>query len=315
MVPHSALIMLILSAAVPAFADPAANSNGVCPPALNASVTIPKRATPKPPGQAVHYVGTVTLSVALSNTGYICGVKVIKGIEPALDEQAVEAIREQLFQPIREDGKPVPGFMTIQRDFWRGDTSDFLFSQNANASPDEISPDERLHNAVDVSSLIASGKVDGKRYSNSYFGISFTASGAAFRAPSEVDDQGRNVRLVEAVARAQKRDDSYTISILADGLSNYPDLKSRQDYVEHMTAQLMGQSGAKRSRDSFPYVISGIEFVGLILQEPDEPGTSHFRGWFSTVMNGYLLSLDIAATSERKVLNIASSVDFKQGRQ
>lgn len=303
--------MLILSATVPGFAH--ANSNGVCPGPLRSPVTIPKHATPTPPTQAVHYVGTVTVSVALSDTGYICGVNVIKGIEPAIDEQAVQAIREQLFQPIREDGKPVPGFMTIQRDFWRGDTSDFLFSQNADASPDEIPAEARRTSTVDVPFLIASGAVDGKRYSNSYFGVSFTAPGAVFTAPSEVDDQGRNVRLVDAVAGAQKRDDSYAISILADRLSNYPDLKSRKDYVEHITALLLGQTGAKRSRDSFPFVISGVEFVGLIWKEPDKPGASHFRGVFSTVMKGYVLSLDIAATSEEKVLQIASSIEFKPG--
>jgi TonB family protein len=307
--------MVILSATVPGLANPGANNNGVCPPSLKSPATIPQRATPTPPIQAVHYVGTVTVSVTLSDTGYICGVKVIKGIEPALDEQAVEAIREELFQPIKEDGKPVPGFMTIQRDFWRGNNSDFSFSENVNASPDEIPAEARLARAVDLPSLIASGEVDGKGYSNTYFGVSFTAQDAIFTAPSEVDNQGRNVRLVDAVVRAQKREDRYAISILADRLSNYPDLKSRKDYVEHMTAQLMGrQTGAKRSRDPFPYVISGIEFVGMILQEPDESGTSHFRGMFSTVMKGYILSLDIAATSEQKVLKSASSIEFKQGK-
>ncbi|MGA6988000.1 MAG: energy transducer TonB [Terriglobales bacterium] len=272
-----------------------------------------KRATPAPPMPGVHYVGVVTVVVSLSDTGSVCAVEVVKGIADALDKQAVDAIRQQPFQPIRLDGKPVPGFMTIQRDFWRGDTSNILVSQNADASPDEISSDAKLVHALDIASLIASGKVEGQRYWNQYFGVSFTAPRAVFTAPSVVDDQGRNVRLVDAVAGTGKREDMFTISILADRLSNYPELKSRAEYVEGISGRLQ-REGAKRNRDTFPYVISGVEFVATILQESDSSDMSHFRGIFSTVMKGYVLSLDIAAPSEDQVLKIASSVEFKLGQ-
>lgn len=306
-------IALILAVAAPTLATPQASENGACPPPLSSPVSVLKRADPTPPTNGVHYLGAVTVSVALSDTGHICAVDVVKGIEPALDKQAIDAIRQQPFQPIRVDGKPVPGFMTIQRDFWRGDTSDILISQNADASPDEMAPDARLAHAADVSSLIASGKVDGSRYRNKYFDISFAAPGAAFTAPSEVDGQGRNVRLVDAVVAGQKREDRYTISVLADRLSNYPELKSRKEYIEGIASQL-GHTGIKTIRDPFPYVISGVEFVGIILQESDGANLSHFRGMFSTPMKGYILSLDIAAANEGQVLKIASSIEFKQGQ-
>jgi hypothetical protein len=236
---------------------------------------------------------------------------VAKGISEALDKQAVDAIRQQPFQPIRQDGKAVPGYMTIYRDFWRGDTSDLLISQNANANPDQIPADARLFKALDVPALAASGQVEGQKYRNRYFGISFAAPGAAFTAPSAIDDHGRNVRLVDAVVNAQNREGMYAISILADRLSNYPTLKSREEYVQGMKSQLE-REGAKSSRGGvFPYMISGVEFTGAILRESDGPNLSHFRGIFSTVLKGYLVSLDIAATSEDKVLKTASAIEFK----
>jgi hypothetical protein len=282
---------------------------GVCPPPPKPVVTAPKRGTPTPPVPSVHYLGAVTMLVSLSDTGSICEVEVVKGIEEALDKQAVSVIRQQPFQPIRQDGKPVPGFMTIQRDFWRGDKSDTLVSLNVDDSKGDVPPDAGTFPAADVPSLIAAGKVDGKKYWNEYFDLSFTAPGAVLTAPSTVDEQGRNVRLVDAVAGGQKREDMYTISILADRLPNYPQLFSRSEYVATLTAQLKGE-GAKTARDNFRYVISGVEFVGSILQESDGPSTSHFRGIFSTVMKGYFLSLDVAAASEERVLEIASSVNF-----
>lgn len=313
MVSHSAPMILVLCCAVLGSSESSASDQGVCPPPSRASVAISKRATPAPPMPGMHYVGAVTMVVSLSNTGNVCAIEVVKGIADALDKQAVEAIRQQPFQPIRLEGKPIPGFMTIQRDFWRGDTSDILMSQNADATPDEIPPDAKLFHALDIGSVIASGKVEGPRYWNQYFGVSFTAPRATFTTPSLIDDKGRNVRLIDAVAGAQTREDMYTISILADRLSNYPDLKSRTEYVEGISRQLQ-REGAKRNRHTFPYIIADVEFVATILQESGSSDMSHFRGIFSTVMKGYVLSLDISATSEDQVLKIASSIEFKPGQ-
>jgi hypothetical protein len=305
----AAFLLMFLTAVQGGSSAPGTGNKGVCPPPPKPAVTIPKRGSPAPPVPGMHYLGAVTMLVSLSDTGSICEVEVVKGIEEALDKQAVSVIRQQPFQPIRQDGKPIPGFMTIRRDFWRGDTSDTLVSLNADDSKGEVPPDAESFPAVDVRSLIAAGKVDGKRYWNEYFGLSFTAPGAALTAPSTVDEQGRNVRLVEAVAGSQKREDMYTISILADRSPNYPQLLSRSEYVTTITAQLK-REGAKTTRDNFQYVISGVEFVGSILQESDGLTTSHFRGIFSTFMKGYFLSLDVAAISEERVLEIASSIDF-----
>lgn len=310
MQPFSTPIWLVLSFAILGSSAYGETDKGVCPAASDSSVAVSKRATPAPPISGVHYVGTVTLRLSLSDTGYVCAIAVVDGLTEALDKQAVDAIRQQIFQPIRQSGKPVPGFMMIQRDFWRGDTSDILISQNADASPDEIPSDAKLFKALDVPALVASGRVEGQSYRNQYFGVSFTAPSGAFTAPSTVDDQGRNVRLVDAVVSPQKREGMYTISILADRLSNYPTLKSRTEYVNGISSQLEREA-AKRSRDDFPYVISGVEFTCAMMRESDGPDLSHFRGIFSTVMKGYLLSFDIAATSEDQVLKTASSIEFK----
>ena len=94
-------IALILSVAAPTLATPQASENGECPPPLSSPVSVLKRAEPTPPTNGMHYLGAVTVSVALSDTGHICAVDVVKGIEPALDKQAIDAIRQQPFQPIR----------------------------------------------------------------------------------------------------------------------------------------------------------------------------------------------------------------------
>jgi hypothetical protein len=258
----------------------------------------------------MHYLGAVTMVVSLSDTGYICAVEVVRGIEDKLDKQAVDAMRQQVFQPIRLEGKPTAGDMTVQRDFWRADASDTLYSENAGASSSEISLEAKSFHALGISSVAASGRVESDTYRNQYFGVSFVALGAKVTLPSVVDDHANSARLVDAVARSQNHDDRYSVSILVESLSNYPNLKSLDDYVEQVSAQFK-REGTERARDDFPYTISGIVFVGAVFKIHDGSDASHFRAIFSTVMKGYLLSLDVTAAKEQQALTIASSIQFK----
>jgi hypothetical protein len=251
--------------------------------------------------------------VSISDTGHVCDIQVLKSLNEDLDKQAIKAIRGQLFQAIQQDGKPVPGSMTVLRDFWNGDQSNIQFSQNRNATPDEISAVARAFPALDIPSLIALGKITDDRYENSYFGLSITAPEAELTSGTSTDGQGRNARLVEVVAHAKAREEMYAISVLADRLSNYPQLKSRAEYVQGMGAQLR-QAGAKALRDEFPYAISNVGFEGVTLREADGPGSSHVRGLFTAVMKGYVLTIDIAAPTEVKVLKVASAIQFKDDK-
>ncbi|PYV47377.1 MAG: hypothetical protein DMG92_16430 [Acidobacteria bacterium] len=104
----------------------------------------------------------------------------------------------------------------------------------------------------------------------------------------------------------------YRIAVFADRLSNYPELKSRAQYLDGMTAQLV-RDGAKKTHDDFPYLISGVEFVGTVLRESDGPKTYHFRGLFASVMNGYILTLDIAAPTKERILKIVSAMKIEAG--
>lgn len=254
--------------------------------------------------------------VSLSDTGFICDVKVIKSLEPAIDKQAVNTIRQQLFQPIRQGDKPIPGSMMIFRDFWRGDTSDFLIGENAGAAPDEIPASAQAASPPDIVSLLTAGKIDGSTYTNGYFGLEFTAPGASLTAVSLTDPRGTAVRLVDAVSDGHDRAATYTISLIADRLSNYPQLKSPSDYVHQISSRFLAE-GVTTSRDVFPYIISDIQFTGMILKEPEasRPGPYHFRGIFSSPLKGFMLSLNITAGTEKQVLRLASSIQFKNHRR
>ena len=51
--------------------------------------------------------GQVILAVAINATGVVDSVRVVKPLEPGLDQNAVEAINKWRFTPATQDGKPV----------------------------------------------------------------------------------------------------------------------------------------------------------------------------------------------------------------
>ena len=51
--------------------------------------------------------GCVMLAVAISATGTVDAVKVVKPLEPGLDQKAVEAVQQWKFTPATKDGKPI----------------------------------------------------------------------------------------------------------------------------------------------------------------------------------------------------------------
>ena len=51
--------------------------------------------------------GQVILALAINSTGVVDAVRVVKPLEPGLDENAVQAVSKWQFTPATKDGKPV----------------------------------------------------------------------------------------------------------------------------------------------------------------------------------------------------------------
>jgi len=84
--PFSVAVLVLMTWVVCAYA----RDKGVCPTEEKSSVETPRRRAPAPSFPGLHYVGTVTMRLSLSDTGYICGVEVVKGIQPELDKTVGE---------------------------------------------------------------------------------------------------------------------------------------------------------------------------------------------------------------------------------
>jgi TonB family protein len=61
--------------------------------------------------------GVVLVAMTVTAEGRVRDVKVIKGLDPALDKQAIAAIRTWKFEPATKDGKPVAVHLKTEVDF------------------------------------------------------------------------------------------------------------------------------------------------------------------------------------------------------
>lgn len=78
-----------------------------------------KKVTPKytPEAKAAGIQGVVKLSVEVDPEGHAASVTVLKGLDPGLDSNAVEAVKQWQWSPTVKDGKPVSVMTDVDINF------------------------------------------------------------------------------------------------------------------------------------------------------------------------------------------------------
>jgi hypothetical protein len=153
---------------------------------------------------------------------------------------------------------------------------------------------------ADISFVAAAGAVSGNRYTNSFFKLGVETSNATLQLNPLVNTSGQRARLLEVLAKPTNWEDTYTFAVLADCLTEYPQLESLSQYVRSVRHELE-KEGLSTVREEFPISIAGMQFAGAILEEHVPAGHKYYRGMYSTFRNGYILSFDVEAPSEAKL--------------
>lgn len=158
----------------------------------------------------------------------------------------------------------------------------------------------------DMSSVVAAGKVTGDVYLNTYFGISLTAPEAHWEASRLADVAGRRARLIDAAYDSGEQGEGYTLALLVESLQNFPKGTSTEVYLRSARHRVE-LDGLKTQREEFPLTISGIPFTGAVLILFEKPNFGYYRGLYSTVLNGYFVTIEVQAGSEERLQKLLSS--------
>ncbi len=132
--------LLTLAVTIPAIAA----DKGTCPPMPPASATIPAKtsALPPSPSPEATYVGAVLLMAVISDKGYVCDAKVIRGLGKEIDRKAIASVREWHFEPARKGKVAVAVAITLEVDYWSkdGEIIQSPVKAPANATKDQGKP-------------------------------------------------------------------------------------------------------------------------------------------------------------------------------
>jgi hypothetical protein len=165
----------------------------------------------------------------------------------------------------------------------------------------------------DITAVYADGKVADGQYKNAYFGLTLTPENAQFTQGGFVSSEGQRARLVDAQANAANWDDRYEIAILADALSANPLVTSPTQYVRSVRHQLEKERFETVQAES-AIEISGSKFVYATMKIAED-GKTHYRGLYTTFLNGYILSLDVTVGSAARLKSILKMVKFEAPRK
>ncbi|HEV2382915.1 MAG TPA: energy transducer TonB [Terriglobia bacterium] len=96
----------------------ARENKGSCPPTPakhKAPAVAPPQTAPEPGEQ---FAGAVALMLVISDKGYVCDARVLRGIDKEIDEQTLQTVRQWHLQPTRKDGHNVPVVADMNVNYW-----------------------------------------------------------------------------------------------------------------------------------------------------------------------------------------------------
>ncbi|HHH11841.1 MAG TPA: TonB-dependent receptor [Sorangium sp.] len=107
------------AAPTPAPPAPAANNKPTPAPSRSGGHIVPpklkKRVAPKyPVGETTS--GSVVLKILVERNGHVGTIKILQSLEHHIDDAAVEAVRQWLFEPATRDGRPIKSLIRIRID-------------------------------------------------------------------------------------------------------------------------------------------------------------------------------------------------------
>ncbi len=163
-----------------------------------------------------------------------------------------------------------------------------------------------------IKTVFSEGKVANGQYKNDYFGVTLSPVNGHFTQGGFVSPEGHRARLIDVQSNTSKWDETYEIAILADALSANPLVTSPRQYVRSVRHQLE-REGSQTIQAEAPVKVSGLKFVYATIRVAGE-GRPHYRGLYTTFLNGYIVSLDVSTASVERLGDVLKMVKFAPKR-
>jgi len=163
----------------------------------------------------------------------------------------------------------------------------------------------------DFSSMTAAGKVNGDSYHNSVLGITLSAPKAHWDVRGPISAARRQGRLIDAVYDSgvpeRGPQENYTVGLLVESQENFPKGTTLDQYVRSLR-QRVEDDNVKILREAFPVALQDVQFVGTVFRFYERPDFGYYRGLYSTILNGYFVTIELQCGEEERLQKLLSSM-------
>lgn len=162
----------------------------------------------------------------------------------------------------------------------------------------------------DFSSMAAAGKVNGDIYQNAILGITLSAPKAHWEVRGPISAASGQGRLIDAVYDSgipeRGPQENYTVSLLVESQGNFPKGTTLDRYVGRLR-QRVEEDNVKIDREAFPLTVRDVRFVGTVFRFYEKPDFGYYRGLYSTILNGYFVTIELQCGDEERLQRLLSS--------
>jgi hypothetical protein len=162
----------------------------------------------------------------------------------------------------------------------------------------------------DFSSVVAAGKVNGDTYQNSHLGITLSAPKAHWEVRGPISVQKRQGRLIDAVYDSgvpeRGPEENYTLALLVESQESLPKGTTIEQYARNVRHRVEDDN-VKIHREEFALTVQGVPFVGTVFQFFERPDFGYYRALYSTVLNGYFVTIEVQCGGEERLQKLLSS--------
>ena len=100
--------------------------------------------------------------------------------------------------------------------------------------------------------------------------------------------------------------ENYTLGLLVESQENFPKETTLEQYVRSLR-QRVEDDNVKIHREGFPLIVQDVHFVGTVFRFYDKPNSGYYRGLYSTILNGYFVTIEVQCGGEERLQKLLSS--------
>lgn len=101
--------------------------------------------------------------------------------------------------------------------------------------------------------------------------------------------------------------ENYTVGLLVESHVTFQEGTTLDRYVRSLR-QRVEDDKVKIDHEAFPLTVQDVPFVGTVFRFYERPDFGYYRGFYSTILNGYFVTIELQCGGEERLQKLLSDI-------